>query len=134
MVKKVGRLTILEPVERPDHVKSGTAYWHCICDCGNSLRVSCDSLQKSLKGKKGAGARSCGCLNRELAAERMIGANNPRWRNDWTEEERKENTAPRRTLEYIKWCKSVYYKDRFTCVACGRYLFRTHTISSLKKP
>ena len=74
MVKKVGRLTILEPVERPDHVKSGTAYWHCICYCGNSLRVSCDSLQKSLKGKKGAGARSCGCLNRELAAERMIGA------------------------------------------------------------
>lgn len=53
-----GRLTII------DHFKkNGRTYWHCICSCGNK----CDVSQNNLVCGK---AKSCGCLNRELASAR----------------------------------------------------------------
>lgn len=38
--------------------------WHCLCDCGNTKIVS---LQLLSMGDRGA--RSCGCLRREVCRE-----------------------------------------------------------------
>ena len=116
---RIGRLTVLEVADRPSHVCNGSAYWLCACDCGNTVVVSADSLKKGLKGT-GKGARSCGCLNRESASQRMSREGNPNWRAEWSDEERRRNTAPRRTKRYIAWCRSVYTRDGFTCVLCGK--------------
>lgn len=40
-------------------------YWTCACDCGSALDVRSDALTSYAKGEK-----SCGCYNREQAAER----------------------------------------------------------------
>jgi hypothetical protein len=118
--QQIGRLTVLEPADGPSHVKNTSLHWLCSCECGNAVTISADSLRKALIGGKGKGARSCGCFNRESASQRMTRELNPNWRSDWTDQQRKENTAPRRTKGYIKWCRSVYRKDNFTCGACGR--------------
>lgn len=43
--------------------KGGQRYWECLCDCGNTVEVRGDCL-------KNGNTRSCGCLNKKLAAER----------------------------------------------------------------
>lgn len=58
--KKFGRLTALEFVTTD---KKGV-YWLCQCDCGTLATVKSTSLTTS-------NARSCGCLQRELSAERL---------------------------------------------------------------
>jgi hypothetical protein len=56
-----GRLTLVEKV---GSTKSGHARWLADCTCGTQLTVIAKDL--------GTGnTRSCGCLQRELAAERM---------------------------------------------------------------
>lgn len=64
--KRFGRLTVTEYAGTAKELgKTGTAnYWKCICDCGNETVVSQTELQSG-------GTRSCGCLQRELAAERL---------------------------------------------------------------
>lgn len=51
--KKFGKLLIEEFVE----VRKGSAYWQCLCDCGNSIIV-CGS---SLTTKSESSTVSCGC-------------------------------------------------------------------------
>lgn len=57
--QKFARLTVLER----DGVMGGHTAWVCRCDCGNIKRVQSTHL---ISGQ----VRSCGCLRRELAAER----------------------------------------------------------------
>lgn len=54
---RFGRLVV---VERGRHGR-GYSYWLCQCDCGIEKEVSASSL-------KNGNTKSCGCLNREVAA------------------------------------------------------------------
>lgn len=54
-----GRLTALWRVPDSHPIK-----WHCKCECGNEIDVITDSL-------KTGNTKSCGCLQKELAANRL---------------------------------------------------------------
>ena len=60
--KKFGRWTVLRDSGKRD--SSGNIMWECRCDCGN---VTC------VKGKSltSGASKSCGCLQREIAAETL---------------------------------------------------------------
>lgn len=64
--KRFGRLTVLEYAgTSQDLGKVGTAnFWRCRCDCGNESVVSQTELQNG-------GTQSCGCLQKERAAEQL---------------------------------------------------------------
>lgn len=64
--QRFGRLLVLEQAKpaRPVGNPSGYAYWRCICDCGAEPVVCGENL------RRGA-VKSCGCLRRQAAAERM---------------------------------------------------------------
>ena len=67
--EKFGRLTVIEKVPRPSHIKSQkTTYWRCLCDCGNETIAT-----KS--GLKSGNTRSCGCLLKESKSKRFIELN-----------------------------------------------------------
>lgn len=57
--KRFGRLVISHRVENRGH----RVFWHCICDCGTGVEVWSAKLKNN-------NTRSCGCLARELSAER----------------------------------------------------------------
>lgn len=56
--QRFGRLVV---IERVGVAKSGHALWSCVCDCGNHHTTTSNQLH--------SGAKSCGCLQRERAAE-----------------------------------------------------------------
>lgn len=58
--KRFGRLLVLG---RSGVTKHGAVVWNCVCDCGQTKAISGNSL--------GRGTKSCGCLQREAAAERQ---------------------------------------------------------------
>lgn len=62
---RFGRLTVIERAE--DYLsKNGRKYvqWKCKCDCGNNVVVYGSNLNRSH-------TTSCGCLNKEVASEKM---------------------------------------------------------------
>jgi hypothetical protein len=59
---KFGRLTAIQVVGRAD---DGHLLWLCSCDCGNSATVQSSSL------KRENGTKSCGCLRKEAALNRV---------------------------------------------------------------
>lgn len=61
----VNRLTVLHRYTRDDY---GKQLWWCRCICGNELPIRSDSLT-------GGTSQSCGCLAKELSAERLIKQN-----------------------------------------------------------
>ena len=63
--QKFGRLTVLERVLPPEHIKDKHyTYWKCQCECGNITVVRRDALlYKS--------TQSCGCLHDEVSSARM---------------------------------------------------------------
>lgn len=63
--QKYNRLTVIKESSKRD--SSGCVMWECQCDCGNITYASSNALRSNHK-------RSCGCLNKEQAAE--IGHNN----------------------------------------------------------
>ena len=58
--QRFGRLTV---IGRAENSAKGEARWICMCDCGKEHTVSGSYLRT---GK----SKSCGCLNREVAAQR----------------------------------------------------------------
>lgn len=58
--RRFGRLTV---VEREECATSQGARWVCLCDCGTTKTVTSQNLQSG-------NTRSCGCLQRDEAAER----------------------------------------------------------------
>jgi len=62
--QRFGRLLVVSQVPR-ESAKAIT-YWNCLCDCGTPCVVRSGDLRK-----KRGGTRSCGCLNRELASNRL---------------------------------------------------------------
>lgn len=61
--EKYGRLEPYFPIKR-----NGRTYWFCHCDCGNEKIVSSGNL---VSGQ----VKSCGCLQKEKASERIADAN-----------------------------------------------------------
>lgn len=55
------RLTV---INRAENTSEGRAQWNCLCECGNSLIV----LGKNLRN---GNTKSCGCLSKEKASQRM---------------------------------------------------------------
>lgn len=67
--QKIGRLTVLErDYETQFHHTRNHIYWKCLCDCGNPITVRARRLNIRSKNKNQAHTRSCGCLQREIAA------------------------------------------------------------------
>lgn len=46
------------------YIKKGESYWECICDCGEELTIRGAALKDS-------NTKSCGCLQKEMATERI---------------------------------------------------------------
>lgn len=115
-----GRLTA-KKVNR--HRRNGHVVWYCKCKCGNYTDVVGSKLTNGH-------TKSCGCLDSEVSATRVKqmmasrggfrGSNNPRWRRDWTDEERYLRKEIRMIADprKKKWRKKVYDRDRYTCQKC----------------
>lgn len=58
--QKIGRLTVIQDSGQRAH--NGGVLWMCQCDCGTKINVRSDSLISEH-------TKSCGCYNRERAAE-----------------------------------------------------------------
>lgn len=58
--KIFGRLTVIDIADK--RVKNGGIIWKCKCNCGNITEVSSGNLIRGL-------AKSCGCLQKEIAKE-----------------------------------------------------------------
>ena len=59
--KRFGRWTVLNKTDK--RTKNRTIIWHCRCECGNEKDVDAYTL-------KSGQSKSCGCLQKELAAIR----------------------------------------------------------------
>lgn len=57
--KKFGRLLVVSLA-----YTNPKAYWNCVCDCGSKKIVKGDSLVSGM-------TKSCGCIQKEMARERM---------------------------------------------------------------
>lgn len=55
---KYERLTVIEKVSKPEHLKHNSSYWLCKCECGNSFVATTYQLTSGI-------SKSCGCLTRE---------------------------------------------------------------------
>lgn len=58
-----GRLTVLGRAPS----RNGRTFWHCKCECGNECEVSGQEMARTNR----PGAKSCGCLRKELHKERV---------------------------------------------------------------
>lgn len=61
--KRFNRLVALVPTEQRDKF-TGSVIWKCLCDCGNIVNVSYDSLAMNR-------VQSCGCLQKETMKKNM---------------------------------------------------------------
>ena len=59
--KRFGQLIALNPIKKR---RRRNVVWRCICDCGNECFIISIYLRKGL-------TRSCGCLQKELAAKKL---------------------------------------------------------------
>ena len=55
--QRFGRLTVIKPTEK--RTLTGSVIWKCVCDCGNEVEVSSDSLKRG-------NTISCGCRKQEI--------------------------------------------------------------------
>lgn len=77
--QRFGRLTALYRETRRSPSGRSRSYWYCLCYCGNTTSVHVDSLTRGL-------TTSCGCLQREGAAQRKTthGKTKTRLHRIWT--------------------------------------------------
>ena len=61
MGKQFGRLTVIEKTNQRGN--GGAIFWKCLCKCGNTKAISSYTLRTNQ-------TQSCGCLFKELAAEK----------------------------------------------------------------
>jgi hypothetical protein len=77
--KTFGRLTVLKEAGRSNHKK---VLWVCVCEDGNKVVVAGCNLRRG-------NTKSCGCLSRELSAERFLNHG--------------QTVGGKRTPEYAAW-------------------------------
>ncbi len=74
--KNIGRWTVIDRAENGRFSSGGSVVkWNCICDCGNTKKVSTGSLV-------GGKSKSCGCIQKEIAgknASKRSASNHPSW-------------------------------------------------------
>lgn len=104
--KKISRLSIIERVDTPEHVKYKRVYWLCICDCGNRTIVSSKHL---LRGT----VRSCGCLHRDVIRKPLGEANAHKLYGQYKRDAKRRNYVFEITEEYFL---SMTKQD---CSYCG---------------
>lgn len=95
--KRFGRLTVIEY----SHTENNRTYWKCRCDCGNIVI-------RRRKELSAGNTKSCGCLNRERAAEHMREVGKKYWKNGLIEARKAENHGnyvhgQRNTRLYTIW-------------------------------
>ncbi|QDP43127.1 hypothetical protein Goe7_c01020 [Bacillus phage vB_BveM-Goe7] len=105
-IKKLSLEEVREAVESKGMTLLSAAYTNnhtpitVRCTCGNVHSAPLMSIMHNHK---------CGCGRR--------GENSPRYRHDLTDEERRDKRA---FPEYRAWVKSVYERDNYTCIKCGK--------------
>lgn len=62
--ERFGRLVVVSCAGSRGEGRSAKRYWNCVCDCGNTITTTTQSLRKG-------DTRSCGCLKIDLTKERM---------------------------------------------------------------
>ena len=92
-----------------DSIKNRQAYWKCLCDCGTKRVVRGTNLTTGV-------SKSCGCLQRELAAERirrrphLKGKDHPCWKGGCPNDNEHR---------YDKWITFLKEKGYDKCSECG---------------
>lgn len=81
--QRFGRWTVVAIGNRPPRMRE--AYWRCLCDCGTEKNLSSGNL-------KSGRTNSCGCLNKEIASQRMTRHGHAR-----------ENHNGGKTITWRKW-------------------------------
>lgn len=102
--KRFGRLLAIKKIGKTRHGYT----WLCQCDCGNKGIV----LGKSLRD---GNTQSCGCIQKEVAAEMRTGKNHPHWKGGISFVEYRRRKAPK----YLRWRKAVLERDNNTCLRCN---------------
>ena len=80
------------------------ARWLCQCDCGKTCVIRANNL---LRGN----TKSCGCLHDDVKGEKNLA-----WKGGVT----LEAFRIRMSIEYRLWRESVFARDNWTCVDCGK--------------
>lgn len=65
--KTFGRLTVRKKAERPN-CKKKAVYWECVCECGNVVIRSTETLMRALKEGRES---SCGCNRQDIVIKSM---------------------------------------------------------------
>ena len=117
--ERIGKLVVIsaaDPVWRSNRSRPRLQYmWNCLCDCGKTKVIGTSSLRTAQMGRRG-GAYSCGCLNREaIAKAQKFGPEHHSWNPNIRPEDR---NVKRRSA--WSWSRSVFAKDNFTCLKCGK--------------
>ena len=90
------------------------------CECGkliNPNRMSCVRCFRTKNNKELFTGKSRSLEARKKASISMRGSNNPAWKGGITG----KNKTLRRSLEYRLWRESVFKRDNFTCIWCGKH-------------
>ena len=116
---KIGRITITG-FAPPANSKSGgdRTVLLASCDCGNQTTVYAQSARRSLR--KGS-IFSCGCYTAERTRNMGLGnagPNNPMYRHDLTEQEKRKKTKKRQIPGQLTYKKKVRARDG-ACIVCG---------------
>lgn len=139
--RRFGKLIVLEQAEDYVEPKSGhhKARWVCQCDCGSEPIIV---LQSNLKSKT-SGTKSCGCINKELAA--LLASKGYKHKTNkydlsgkygigWTSNTNKEFYFDLEDYEIIKdycWSENVNTKGYHSLVAYDRTLKKCVTMFHL---
>lgn len=97
--KKVGLLTVQSFYDYDRRFKPKRKKWICECECGNEIVVT----ENDLKNKTVKYCGECKPI-RKFKKSRT----------------RKGGKGPRDSPRYKKWCKSVFKRDKYKCVCCGK--------------
>ncbi len=103
--QKFGRLTVLYPTAQRN--RNGSVYWHCQCECGNSVNVAEEKLV-------GGNNKSCGCLKKETQGKL---ADHMHWIDGTCVEilenrkHRRDNTSGFRGVHLMKMENTEYLSD-----------------------
>jgi hypothetical protein len=115
---RFGKLLVASMSDKKTRGNTGSRYWNCVCDCGNTTLTPGHTLRSGL-------AQSCGCVSINKLAERskkQIGSLNPAYNPNLADSDRK----PRNVKELSNWRKSVYERDDYRCVLTGKRGGRLH--------
>lgn len=119
--KRYGKLTVKSFVSRN---KRWETLWICLCDCGKEKIVNIANLRSG-------DTTSCGCVHKKQIAQRNknnTGDKSPCWKGGVTDFNHQVRNLP----NFKDWRKSVWERDNYTCVKCGRQdEITTHHITYL---